>query len=62
MAPSFVYFSFSRDIEDTRQWQPQAGQGPATRAAEEMGNVTAKNFKHRGFSLKQERGNVMFNI
>ena len=30
MAPSGVYFSFSRNIEDTRQCWPQAGQGPAT--------------------------------
>ncbi len=42
-----------------------ASPGQEEPAAEEMGNVTAKNFKHRGFSLKLRSGEtsvVMFNI
>ena len=68
MAPIAEYiFHFPETLKTQGSDSPRRvrGQRPGpgqVRAAEEMGNVTAKNFKHRGFSLKQERGNVMFNI
>ena len=66
IAESIFHFPETLKTQGSDSPRRVRGQRPGpgqVRAAEEMGNVTAKNFKHRGsFSLKQERGNVIFNI
>ena len=58
-------FHFPETLKTPGSVGPRRVRGQEEPAAEEMGNVTAKNFKHRGFSLKQRSGEtsvVMFNI
>ena len=67
MAPCGEYFSFSRNIEDTRQCLPQAGQGPArarrSQQRRKWGMLPPKILNTEAQTLKllsqtEEQGNV----
>ena len=66
-APCGEYFSFSRNIEDTRQCLPQAGQGPArarrSQQRRKWGMLPPKILNTEAQTLKllsqtEEQGNV----